>query len=192
MLDEVGAAVAGTHGRLSATSASAFSASTDGWGAREDFTRTEGWRVAQSDREATEPGVLSDLAGGACQRFSEPISGLASRATGDDNGAAPEAGEAGTQSTAACDGGAVAGAALPSAGPRSRLPIASSSSILTMPRCICLTRPPIVRCSSRPVEHSARNSQRICERDADAGTLHAGRTVNRSATRDDLDRRTVP
>ena len=51
------------------------------------------------------------------------------------------------------------------------MPIASSSSILTIPRCMCVTRPSIVRCSSRPVERSTRNSRRICERDADAGTL---------------------
>ena len=109
MLYEVGAAAAGTYGRLPATSASAFSGSTDGWGARGDFTRAEGRRVAQSDREATEPGALNDLAGGACQRSCGPISSLASRARGDENGAAPEAGEAGMQSTAACEGGAVAG-----------------------------------------------------------------------------------
>ena len=79
MLHEVGAAVAGTDGRLPTTSASAFSTSTDGWGARGDFTRVEGWRFVQSDRQAAESSALNHLAGSSRQRISEPISSLARR-----------------------------------------------------------------------------------------------------------------
>ncbi len=57
------------------------------------------------------------------------------------------------------------------------MPIASSSSILTTPRCMCLTRRSIGPCSSKPAGRSVKSSQRICEPDAHADILGDGSTV---------------
>ena len=159
VFDQVDPTAVDTHRRTGSPGSKSFAAPPYGCRARGDLAGPDGGRLVPGDRQASGQGAVDDLARSCRQRLEENDTGPGGRSDG-------RPGRPGARRWRSSPGAPGCGGrwsvCSPSAGLRSRLPIAFGSIIPRIPRCACLTRRSTSRCTCRRGERSERNSRPAC------------------------------